>query len=578
VANIFVAASATWNGKALKKAKQDVGVFDKQVKKLGGTLAAAFSVRALTSFGKASVKMALQSQAEQERLANLLKVTTGARQQSIAVLNDQAIALEKIGVVTAGSITQTQSQLATFDLQLSTIEKLTPAILDYVTAEKGATASAADFKSMTNGLAQALNGNFASLTKTGFVLDDFTKKTIKEGTETERAAALVKVLNSTYKDFNKNLRQTNAGKMQVLANTANDVKVTIGTGILDALTLLSNDNTIDNLASSMQDFATATSEVIVGLGKVAEKLKVLNVPGIDGSFLRNIPGIGAALRTTEALRALGRSGVTQQDRGGQERTAGRINAQQRKLEAKAIKNSVALRKAENDQLKKKTAVDQLKDKFDLERIGITAALNAATDEEVKLRLRSQLAILDNNEALAKKLLAEMEAAEGLKKFTDELASSTDKFSTMVSKLVNEFMAMGLSLQEASAQAHMSARYQAQADAFAAGGSVSGMSIPSSIAPLNKIPSGAINPQQQFTNSAILADLLKPATVQQSQYIMDSMSARYQAQADAYFAKQQEITLTIDTANTGDRFNQLIAESIQAAAKTGLSLSPVGSLP
>jgi hypothetical protein len=576
VANIFVAASATWNGKALKKAKQDVGVFDKQVKKLGGTLAAAFSVRALTSFGKASVKMALQSQAEQERLANLLKVTTGARQQSIAVLNDQAIALEKIGVVTAGSITQTQSQLATFDLQLSTIEKLTPAILDYVTAEKGATASAADFKSMTNGLAQALNGNFASLTKTGFVLDDFTKKTIKEGTETERAAALVKVLNSTYKDFNKNLRQTNAGKMQVLANTANDVKVTIGTGILDALTLLSNDNTIDNLASSMQDFATATSEVIVGLGKVAEKLKALNVPGLGNIFdVRNIPVIGAYIG---GLRQIGRGAMPQQDRGGQERTASRINAQQRKLEAKAIKNSVALRKAENDQLKKKTAVDQLKDKFDLERIGITAALNAATDQEVKLRLRSQLAILDNNEALAKKLLAEMEAAEGLKKFTNELASSTDKFSTMVSKLVNEFMAMGLSFQEASALAHMSARYQAQADAFAAGGSVSGMSIPSSIAPLNKIPSGAINPQQQFTNSAILSDLLRPATVQQSQYIMDSMSARYQAQADAYFAKQQQITLTIDTANTGDRFNQLIAESIQAAAKTGLSLSPVGSLP
>jgi hypothetical protein len=98
VANIFVAASATWNGKALKKAKQDVNVFDKQVKKLGGTLAAAFSVRALTNFGKASVKMAIESQAEQERLANLLKVTTGASRLQIDALNDQATALEKIGV------------------------------------------------------------------------------------------------------------------------------------------------------------------------------------------------------------------------------------------------------------------------------------------------------------------------------------------------------------------------------------------------------------------------------------------------------------------------------------------------
>jgi hypothetical protein len=43
---------------------------------------------------------------------------------------------------------------------------------------------------MTNGLAQALNGNFASLTKTGFVLDDVTKDLIKNGTEAERTAAI----------------------------------------------------------------------------------------------------------------------------------------------------------------------------------------------------------------------------------------------------------------------------------------------------------------------------------------------------------------------------------------------------
>jgi hypothetical protein len=32
MANIFVAATATWNGKALKKAKKDVDVFNKQLK------------------------------------------------------------------------------------------------------------------------------------------------------------------------------------------------------------------------------------------------------------------------------------------------------------------------------------------------------------------------------------------------------------------------------------------------------------------------------------------------------------------------------------------------------------------
>jgi hypothetical protein len=82
----------------------------------------------------------------------------------VAVLVEQAKALEQLGVVSKGNVSVVQSQLATFDLQASTIQTLTPAILDYITAEKGATASSSDFKSMTNGLAQALNGNFASLT------------------------------------------------------------------------------------------------------------------------------------------------------------------------------------------------------------------------------------------------------------------------------------------------------------------------------------------------------------------------------------------------------------------------------
>jgi hypothetical protein len=44
------------------------------------------------------------------------------------------------------------------------------------------------------------------------------------------------------------------------------------------------------------------------------------------------------------------------------------------------------------------------------------------------------------------------------------------------------------------------------------------------------------------------------------------------------AESNNITLTIDTANTTDRFTQLIAESIQSATKTGLSTSPIGSIP
>jgi hypothetical protein len=277
--------ASKFDAKGFKQAESASEKLARTAKNLAGTLGLAFGSAAVVAYGKASVKAALESQAEQERLNNILKVTTGATQSQIDVLNEQANALERIGVVTGGNIKMTQSQLATFDLQISTIKTLTPAILDYVTAEKGATASAADFKSMTNGLAQALNGNFASLTRTGFVLDEVTKKTIKEGTETERAAALVKVLNSTYKDFNANLRNTDSGKMQVLANTAREVQTIIGAGIIDSLKLLSEDTTIDGLTAKMRELAVATSDVSTGFSLFLKDVKEgLEADPILGSF------------------------------------------------------------------------------------------------------------------------------------------------------------------------------------------------------------------------------------------------------------------------------------------------------
>jgi hypothetical protein len=293
--------ASKFDAKGFKQAETASEKLGRTVKNLAGTFGLAFGTAAVVAYGKASVKVALEAQAEQERLNNILRVTTGATQAQIDILNEQATALERIGVVTAGNIKTTQSQLATFDLQISTIKTLTPAILDYVTAEKGATASASEFKSMTNGLAQALNGNFTSLTRTGFVLDDVTKKMIKEGTETERAAALVKVLNSTYKDFNANLRNTDAGKMQVLANTAQEVQTIIGTGIIDSLKLLSGDKTIENLANNMRDFATAVSDTFIGVSLFVNELKKIPVIGkaLGGIF----DNLGSGLIFTQMGKA-----------------------------------------------------------------------------------------------------------------------------------------------------------------------------------------------------------------------------------------------------------------------------------
>ena len=122
---------------------------------------------------------------------------------------------------------------------------------------------------------------------------------------------------------------------------------------------------------------------------------------------------------------------------------GRILKAQRQQEIKAGKELLSLKKQEVTMLKEKTAVDKLRDQFDVERIGLTKALNEATDDETKLRLQSKIAILDNNEALAKKILAELAAAEAAKKLAATYDQALESVKLMNAKIAAFLMSMSL---------------------------------------------------------------------------------------------------------------------------------------
>jgi hypothetical protein len=255
---------------SVKTASTGINNFTSTIKKFGVIAASTFGASQIVSFLKSAANASAQAEAAQSRLATLLRNTNGATEAQIVALGDQAKALEKVGVVSADNITVAQSQLATFDLTAASIATLTPAILNYVTAEKGAAASADEFKQMTNGLAQAMQGNFASLTKTGFVLDKATKAQIANGTEMERSKAIVEVLNSTYAGFNENLRNTSQGAMQVAINDFNNLKQKIGSELVPVITQFVGTLTSKVLPAleMLVNFLVKNKDTIVAVSKV----------------------------------------------------------------------------------------------------------------------------------------------------------------------------------------------------------------------------------------------------------------------------------------------------------------------
>ena len=300
---------STFDSKGIKRAIQDfkaiegagnkatfgLRTFDKGMTntlKTVGKVAAGVTAAA-GAIGFSLVKSAIQAQAEQERLRKILLTTGAATEQQVKSLIAQAEALEKVGVASAGNIITLQSQLATFDLQYATIQKLTPAITDYVIAEKGASATAEDFKSMTNGLAQALNGQFGALTKAGFVLDKNTKGLISNGTEAQRASAIVDVLSSTYGGFNEAIAQTPEGRMIVLKNSFESLRTEIGNLLLPAF-----EKIVDFIQKKLVPYMQRLTGIVgeQGLGAAIKVLSgdFLNVTTNMGTFGNVILGLTAA--------------------------------------------------------------------------------------------------------------------------------------------------------------------------------------------------------------------------------------------------------------------------------------------
>jgi len=408
MANLVVSAVSTWDNSGLKKGQKNISAFDKSVRSLGKTFAVVFSARALLNFSKKAVNAFMQDEAAAKSLATQLQnmgfgfATTEVEsyiaqlERSTGVLDDHLRPALQTLITASGSLTQSQKALGiALDVSAGTGKSV----------EEVSVALAKGFSGQTTSISRLNAGIDASIIKTG----DMNKIMI--------------ALNNRWSGQAKARLTTYAGKMDLLQGAAARASETIGKDLLDSISVLSGVDGVQGAANSMENFATYTGNAVYGLAILiaqTKELAGLNKKQEMSPFWQNLQAlafggvIGLATKGLSAKGAAARAAETQTNVGGYSSIPTAMEAVRVK-EWIAIKNSVKLRTAENALLTKKTAVDQLKDKFDLERIGLYAALNAATDDETKLRLKSQLAILDNNEALAKKYLAEMNAAEAAKK-------------------------------------------------------------------------------------------------------------------------------------------------------------------
>ena len=398
MANVVVSALATWNGKALKKGKQDLNAFDKQAKNLNKSLTRLFATGALIAFSKKAVNAFANDEKAAKSLAIQLENTGNAfrisevedyiasLQSLYGVLDDQLRPAFQTLLNATGSVTLSQQALET--------------------ALNVSAGTGKDLASVVAAIAKGASGTTTALSRLGTGLD---KATIASGDMNKIMAALDK----KFAGQAAARLDTYAGKMDLLKVASANATEIIGKGLIDALTALGKDNSIDQAANSMNGFANAIANTAKGMGELIGQVKQI----IDSDVGKFLLAITALLTLGKKQLILGTAGLIAYDIGKTQKPSSNFSYGAGNPRADLIlqKKLTTAKKEEYNILtasnKARTEIDKLKDKFDLERIGLSAALNYNISAEDKLRVNALQAIANNNEALAKKYNAELDAAE-----------------------------------------------------------------------------------------------------------------------------------------------------------------------
>jgi hypothetical protein len=414
-ADVRIDIAAEFTGKkAFKQAETTTQKLEKSVSRLGKQLLGVFAAGKLLSFSKQAVK-AFAADEKAARSLSLALANTGNAfasievekfiadlQRATGVLDDNLRPAFRTLLTATGDVRKSQDGLAL--------------ALDI------AAGTGRDLSAVSLALAKAYGGQTTALSRLGAGL---SKATLASGD----LDLITTELTNKFKGQALAAAEGYAGSMARLAVASENAKEIIGKDLLDAMQLIAGEEGIGGATTAMEGFATQIGNVIYGIGVLTSKLNSLPVLkdlfGAIGDVAQyNIIGLLGKLGSSTKTR---NAGIPQQSPG------------ERLAIDKAAKEAIKLQKKQND-LKKidndnttrkltltgdELALKELEKKFDVERIGLFAALNQATDSETQMRLKSLIAIHDQNAALAGQIMKTNSAADAMENFGKAMFGALD---------------------------------------------------------------------------------------------------------------------------------------------------------
>jgi hypothetical protein len=391
--------------KALGDTSKSVSALDKQVKRLGKSLAAVFGAQQLLKFAKNASMAFIEDEKAANRLA--LAVKNLGLEFETPRIERYISDLSKMSGVTDDQLRPAMQRLLQTTGSVAKAQELLTQATDI------AAGSGVDYETVVNDLSLAYVGQTRGLRKYALGLSQAELKTMKFADVQER-------LNKQFSGANAEFLTTYAGKLQLITTAAGEASEKIGGALVDSLVSVfaAGDTTqfvnqIDTLATKIADTVSA---VVFGFRKLyvltSDRAILASFNPFDDYEKNALAAIEAAEKAAKFRRNAPSTGYLGSQPMGIYETSAQVAAR-KSAEAAAAKRArelAALQKKTLDTNKKSLALQKASKTLNLEAIGIEAALKGKINETDRLSLELQKALLAGNAALATSLSDQLEAA------------------------------------------------------------------------------------------------------------------------------------------------------------------------
>ena len=391
--------------KALGDTSKSVSALDKQVKRLGKSLAAVFGAQQLLKFAKNASMAFIEDEKAANRLA--LAVKNLGLEFETPRIERYISDLSKMSGVTDDQLRPAMQRL------LQTTGSVVKAQELLTQATDIAAGSGVDYETVVNDLSLAYVGQTRGLRKYSLGLSQAELKTMKFADVQER-------LNKQFSGASAEFLTTYAGKLQLITTAAGEASEKIGGALVDSLVSVfaAGDTTqfvnqIDTLATKIADTVSA---VVFGFRKLyvltSDRAILASFNPFDDYEKNALAAIEAAEKAAKLRRNAPSMGYLGSQPMGIYETSAQVAAR-KSAEAAAAKRArelAALQKKTLDTNKKSLALQKASKTLNLEAISLEAALKGQISETDRLSLLLQKSILEGNANLATSLSDQLDAA------------------------------------------------------------------------------------------------------------------------------------------------------------------------